>query len=109
VVPSPELSLTLREFFDLLSEHCGLTFSVLPARQWATLLDNHPRAPMYPLRSMFTHDMHNGQSILELYQHTYRWDTANVRRHLEATSIREPEFTPGILARYLRHLRVVPG
>ena len=106
VVPSPEQSLTLREFFDLLARHCGLDFAVLPTREWVALWENDPQAPMYPLRSMLLDDMYHGESILELYQHTYRWDTSKLRRHLEATPVREPEFTPEILARYLRHLQI---
>ncbi|MBN6039102.1 amino acid adenylation domain-containing protein [Amycolatopsis sp. 195334CR] len=105
LVPSPERAMTLTEFFDLLTRHCELDFTTLPFRQWVALWEQNPAAPLYPLRSMYTDDMHEGQSTVELYQNTYRWDTSNLRRHLDPTGVREPEFTPELLNRYLDHLR----
>lgn len=104
LVPSPEKTLTLKEFFDLLTRHCGLDFTVLPYRQWISLWADDPMAPLYPLRSMFTDDMYEGSSTVELYQNTYRWHTGDLQNHLSSTGIREPEFTPDLLKRYIDHL-----
>lgn len=109
LVPSPERTLTLAEFFDLLTRHCGRDFTRLPYRQWVSLWEQDPRSPLYPLRSMFTDDMYNGHSTVELYQNTYRWDTSDLQRHLSQTGIREPEFTPDLLERYLGHLHITPS
>ncbi|GHH05405.1 amino acid adenylation domain-containing protein [Amycolatopsis oliviviridis] len=105
LVPSPERTITLTEFFDLLTRHCGQDFTALPFKEWVALWEQNPAAPLYPLRSLFTDDMHEGQSTVELYQNTYRWDTGNLRRHLAPTGVREPRFTPELLNRYLDHLQ----
>ncbi|HEY0692472.1 MAG TPA: thioester reductase domain-containing protein [Kribbella sp.] len=109
LVPSPERALTLREFFDLLTRHCSRDFTRLPYRQWVSLWEQDLKAPLYPLRSMFTDDINNGYSTVELYQNTYRWDTSDLQRHLGPTGIREPEFTPDLLERYLDHLHITPS
>ncbi|CCH32569.1 amino acid adenylation domain-containing protein [Actinosynnema sp. NPDC047251] len=106
LVPSPEQAMTLKEFFHLVGRQIGQDFAVLPYRQWVSLWEHDPTAPLYPLRGMFTDDMHEGQSTIELYQNTYRWETDDLRHHLAPSGIREPEFTPDLLTRYLDRLHI---
>jgi len=108
IIPTPSHIVTLQKFFQLLTEHFGYEFTILPFRQWVELWENDPCAPLYPLLNMFKDKVLDGKSTIELYQETYLWDCENVLHHLDGTGIREPEFTKEILARYLDHVLVEP-
>ncbi len=101
-------NLTLKAFFQRLEEYFGFRFRVLPFAQWRAQWEHDPEAPLYPLLSLFSDVMYDGQSTVELYQNTYLWDGRNTKRFLEGSGIEEPRFTPGELRRYLAHLGIDP-
>ncbi|AFJ46093.1 non-ribosomal peptide synthetase [Shimwellia blattae] len=96
-------NLTLNAFFNLLETHFGFTFRRLPFAHWCAQWENDMTAPLYPLLSLFKDNMVAGQSTVQLYQNTYKWDCSNVKRFLHNSGIREPVFTRELLARYLQH------
>ncbi|PXX71771.1 amino acid adenylation domain-containing protein/thioester reductase-like protein [Nocardia tenerifensis] len=108
VVPAQDRIVTLRRFFELLEEHFGYEFRVLPYEQWVDLWKDDPQAPLYPLLNMFHDHMLDRRSTIELYQNTYLWDKTNVTEHLVGTGVEEPTLTPEILDRYLRRVLAEP-
>ncbi|HCS06952.1 MAG TPA: hypothetical protein DIW67_07435 [Pseudomonas sp.] len=97
-------NLDLRAFCQRVETLYGRQFQLVPYKQWVELWSHDPQSLLYPLRGMFADDMHNGESVLELYQNTYRWDCSRTKSYLEGSGIRESEFTDEVLHRYLKHL-----
>lgn len=108
LIPSPEKNLTLEDFFARLETHCGLTFTRLPFNDWVDLWKSNPRAPLYPLSSLFRDKIVDNQSTVELYQNTYLWGCTNVQRFLEDSGIQEPEFDAKLLTPYLKKIQESP-
>ncbi|CAI2525863.1 amino acid adenylation domain-containing protein [Serratia ficaria] len=96
-------NLTLRAFFALLEHEFGYRFRPLPYSQWVAQWEHNDEAPLYPLLSLFKDIMADGQSTVELYQNTYRWDCGNLQRFLQGSGIDEPRFTRQMLSNYLQH------
>jgi len=99
-------NLTLKGFFHLLERTFGWHFRVLSYVDWRALWEQNRSAPLYPLLSLFKDNMHDSQSTVELYQHTYLWDSANVQRFLAGSGIEEPLFTRPQLQAYMNYLHV---
>ncbi|WP_192564150.1 amino acid adenylation domain-containing protein [Pseudomonas gozinkensis] len=108
LIPSPEKNLTLEDFFARLETHCGLNFARLPFNDWVDLWKTNPRAPLYPLSSLFRDKIVDNQSTVELYQNTYLWGCSNVQRFLEGSGIQEPEFNAKLLIPYLKKIQESP-
>lgn len=101
LIHEQENNLTLSEFFEILEDHLGFTFRRLTFTDWLAQWENNADAPLYPLLSLFKDNMVAGQSTVQLYQNTYKWDCSNVKRFLQGSEIQEPVFTHDLLARYL--------
>ncbi|WP_275286096.1 amino acid adenylation domain-containing protein [Halomonas elongata] len=99
-------NLTFKEFFSRLEEQFGFRFKVLPYAQWKAQWEHDPRAPLYPLLSLFTDTMYDGKSTVELYQNTYLWDCRNTKNFLRGSGIEEPVFSHEELTSYLSYLDV---
>ncbi len=97
---------TLKEFFARLEELFGYRFQVLPYSRWKAQWEQNPKAPLYPLLSLFTDTMYDDRSTVELYQNTYRWDCRNTKHYLRGSGIEEPVFAREELERYLSYLGV---
>ncbi|MBJ2286483.1 amino acid adenylation domain-containing protein [Pseudomonas sp. MF6755] len=97
-------NLDLQEFCNRVGDHYGRKFEVLPFRDWVKLWSDNQDSILYPLLGLFKDDMHNGESILELYQNNYSWDCSNVKNFLKGSNIHHSEFTYDVLHRYLEHL-----
>ena len=104
LIQSDLTNLDLRAFCQRVETLYGRQFQLVPYKQWVELWSHDPQSLLYPLRGMFADDMHNGESVLELYQNTYRWDCSRTKSYLEGSGIRESEFTDEVLHRYLKHL-----
>lgn len=94
-------NLTLKAFFQRLSESFNLPFEVLPYNTWLAQWEQDENAPLYPLLSLFKDKMMNDQSTVELYQNTYIWDCSQLKAFLAGSGIEEPQFTAERLKRYL--------
>lgn len=94
----------LKQFCSRVGRYYGRRLAVLPYEKWVGLWENQTDALLYPLLGMFKDDMHEGQTILQLYQHNYAWDRRNVRAFLMGSGIRQSEFSGDVLARYLDRL-----
>ncbi|AZE49347.1 Polyketide synthase [Pseudomonas chlororaphis] len=101
---SDRTNLDLQEFCRRVGGHYGRDLSIVPYKDWVELWGNNTDALLYPLLGLFKDDMHNGESILELYQNNYSWDCSNVKSFLDGSGIRESEFTGDVLSRYLEQL-----
>ncbi|UII69228.1 amino acid adenylation domain-containing protein [Pseudomonas sp. HN11] len=97
--------LDLQQFCARVGRYYGRRLAVVPYKQWVALWEHDLDALLYPLLGMFKDDMHNGETILELYQHNYAWDRTNTRMFLRGSGIRESEFSGEVLARYLNRLQ----
>jgi thioester reductase-like protein len=97
-------NLDLQEFCNRVGNYYGRKFEVLPFKDWVELWSDNQDSLLYPLLGLFKDDMHNGESILELYQNNYSWDCYNVKKFLKGSNILESEFTYDVLHRYLEHL-----
>lgn len=95
-------NLTLSDFFQRLGADFGFNFRPLPYADWLAQWEHDADAPLYPLLSLFKDNMVDGQSTVQLYQHTYKWDCRNVKRFLQGSSLEEPKFNREQLARYLK-------
>ena len=104
LIQSDSTNLDLQAFCQRVQTYYGRQFQLLPYKQWVDLWSHDPQSFLYPLRGMFADDMHNGESVLELYQNTYRWDCSRAKSYLEGSGVRESEFTGEVLHRYLQHL-----
>jgi amino acid adenylation domain-containing protein/thioester reductase-like protein len=96
-------NLTLKAFFEQLENHFDLHFRLMPFTAWLAQWEQDTRAPLYPLLSLFKDNMVAGQSTVQLYQNTYRWDCRNVKEFLTGSGIEEPRFTKEVLLNYLRN------
>ncbi len=101
LIHSGENNLTLQEFFQKLTDEFGFAFERLPYAQWRAQWENDSHAHLYPLLSLFKDVMYGGQSTVELYQDTYRWQCDNVKAFLSGSGIAEPVFDRDSLHRYL--------
>lgn len=99
-----ENNLTLKEFFARLDDYFGFDFKVIPYKEWKSLWDNDGSSPLYPLLSLFSDNMYDGLSTVELYQNTYRWECENVTRFLQGSNIEEPDFDRDLMEIYLKRL-----
>ncbi|KAG4080538.1 hypothetical protein HA402_013996 [Bradysia odoriphaga] len=106
LIASPDTNLTLEAFFARLQEHYPFQLKGLPYREWRALWENDSSNRLYPLTSLFRDNMHEGLSTVELYQHTYIWDCAQVVDFLKDSDIREPVFDKQLLDNYLRYLGI---
>lgn len=61
-------------------------------------------APLYPVLNLFKDPIHQGMCILELYQHTYDWESYNTHMFIEGSDIKQPNFDKEELQQYLLHL-----
>lgn len=95
-------NLTLSDFFQRLKVEFGVNLRPVPYSDWLTQWEHNPDAPLYPLLSLFKDNMVRGQSTVQLYQNTYKWDCRNVKHFLRGSGIEEPEFNREQLARYLQ-------
>ncbi|MCY0998088.1 amino acid adenylation domain-containing protein [Myxococcus sp. MISCRS1] len=109
VAPAPEHDLTLLEFFERVGKSLGRPLPVVPFKEWVSLWDTDPEAPIFPLLSIFRDPLSGGQAMVELYQDNYVWDCTHVRQHLAGSGIQEPTFTPELLGFYLDKVRGSPG
>ncbi|OLF53730.1 amino acid adenylation domain-containing protein [Pseudomonas chlororaphis] len=98
-------NLGLKAFCERVGRHYGRDLPVIPYKDWVALWDTNPEALLYPLLGLFKDDMHEGLSILELYQHNYTWDRSHVEAFLEGSGVRESAFEGEVLAAYLEHLQ----
>ena len=96
-------NLTLKDFFRQLENHFDLQFTPLPFHTWLAQWEQDTQAPLYPLLSLFKDNILDGQSTVQLYQNTYRWDCSNVKAFLAGSGIEEPRFTKEVLLSYLRN------
>ncbi|HVI49030.1 MAG TPA: amino acid adenylation domain-containing protein [Chitinophaga sp.] len=106
LIPSPEKNLTLMQFFERLNEYYGFNLCSVPYHDWLSFWDKNQHAPLFPLLSLFKDNMFNGQSTVELYQHTYLWDCRNTQQFLEGSGIQEPEFNKEVMDRYMKRLGI---
>ncbi|RON09832.1 hypothetical protein BK659_07900 [Pseudomonas brassicacearum] len=99
-------NLDLKEFCERVGHHYGRTLPTIPFQDWVALWEKNSESYLYPLLGLFKDDMHEGESILELYQNNYSWDCSNVKHFLMGSDIRESTFDDEILARYLERLKI---
>ena len=97
--------LDLKQFCARVGRHYGRRLLEVPYKQWVGLWACDVEALLYPLLGMFKDDMHDGETILELYQRNYAWDRSNTRKFLQGSGIRESEFSGEVLARFLDGLQ----
>jgi thioester reductase-like protein len=102
-------NLELKAFCKRVGHYYGRDLPTIPYHDWVALWGSNVNAKLYPLLGLFKDDMHDGMSILELYQNTYLWDNSNVRQFLLGSGIKEPTFSDDVLARYLERLEKSPG
>ncbi|KQB52132.1 hypothetical protein AQS70_04195 [Pseudomonas endophytica] len=106
LIQSESTNLDLQTFCQRVGSYYGRQFELLPYKQWVDRWSHDTQAFLYPLRGMFANDMHNGESVLELYQNTYRWDCSRAKSFLMRGTVRESERTDEVLHRYLQHLNI---
>ncbi|VCK06724.1 SDR family oxidoreductase [Burkholderia pseudomallei] len=98
---SGERNLSLEDFFDRLERAFGFSFARVPFRDWFDRWKDDAATPLYPVLNLFRDPMHGGMCMVELYQHTYRWEHANTSAFLAGSGVRPPEFDEPELRRYL--------
>ncbi len=103
LIHSGEQNVSLKQFFTLLERYFGFRFKVIPFSEWRDLWKDDARTPLYPVLNLFRDHMHQDKCILELYQHTYRWQHDNTSSFLEGSGIQAPAFDQAELGRYLEH------
>src|SRR5699024_3515254 len=108
LIHTAENNLTLKSFFRLLERTFDYRFTLLPFHHWLQQWEHNMNAPLYPLLSLFKDNMYDGKSTVELYQHTYLWNSDNVKQFLRGSGIKEPIFTKPMLQAYLGYLQVAP-
>lgn len=106
LIARPETNLTLEEFFGLLQAYYPFVLKGLPYKEWRKQWEDDSSNRLFPLTSLFKDNMHEGLSTVELYQHTYIWDCAQVTGFLEGSGIQEPVFDKELLDIYLAYLEI---
>jgi thioester reductase-like protein len=106
LIARPETNLTLKDFFGLLRAYYPFVLKELPYKEWRRQWEDDNSNRLFPLTSLFKDNMHEGLSTVELYQHTYIWDCAQVTRFLEGSGIEEPVFDKQLLDAYLAYLEI---
>lgn len=102
---SEQTNLDLLEFCSRVENYYDRKIPKLPFNEWVALWENNNDSSLYPLLGMFKDKMHEEETILELYQNNYLWDSSNTRVFLEGSGIYEPEFDLDVLDRYLSRLK----
>lgn len=98
---SGERNLSLEDFFDRLERAFGFSFARVPFRDWFDRWKDDAATPLYPVLNLFRDPMHGGMCMVELDQHTYRWEHANTSALLAGSGVRPPEFDEPELRRHL--------
>lgn len=98
---SGERNLSLEDFFDRLERAFGFSFARVPFRDWFDRWKDDAATPLYPVLNLFRDPMHGGMCMVELDQHTYRWEHANTSAFLAGSGVRPPEFDEPELRRHL--------
>ena len=101
---SDSTNLGLKAFCERVGHYYGRALPVIPFKNWVALWETNTESPLYPLLGLFKEDMHEGESILELYQNNYSWDCSNVGRFLEGSGVSESVFDKEVLGSYLGQL-----
>src|SRR5260221_1651351 len=106
LIARPETNLTLEDFFGLLRAYYPFVLKGFPYKEWRKQWEDDSSNRLFPLTSLFKDNMHEGLSTVELYQHTYIWDCAQVIRFLAGSGIQEPVFDKQLLDGYLAYLGI---
>jgi len=102
---SEQTNLDLLEFCSRVEIYYDRKIPKVSFNEWVALWENDSDSLLYPLLGMFKDKMHQEETILELYQNNYLWDSSNTRKFLAGSGIYESEFNLDVLDRYLSRLK----
>ncbi|MBD1865070.1 MULTISPECIES: hypothetical protein [Trichocoleus] len=101
MTPPPGEDLTTSELYDLIRAF-GYPLERVSYAEWRTrLLEPAPSNPLYPLLPLLTEQVHENQTLIELYQHCPDYDCSNTQQGLVGTSIAFSSIRCRIVETYL--------
>lgn len=105
--PLPENDVSLTDFCAKMNEYYDINLKGMEYHQWLSQWKYDNNLPIYPLLSLFTEDVHEGKSLVEVYENTYYYNRSNTQQFLTDTNLTPPVFDKKLMTPYLEFMGVL--
>ncbi|MGN7824029.1 amino acid adenylation domain-containing protein [Chitinophaga sp. 22536] len=93
-------------FFSRLKKNFGFDLKAVCYREWMELWKNNEEDIFYPYLSLFTDEVQDGRSLVEVYQNSYHFHCDNTLTFLKGSDIAPSQITDEVMAAYLDFLEI---